>query len=72
MWWKDHNPPHIHVSYGDYNFNISIKDRIVNGEVPAKIISKVVEWMDLHENELLELWEKAQNGGKINKIKPLE
>ena len=17
MWWKDHNPPHIHVSYGD-------------------------------------------------------
>ena len=42
MCWKDHNPPHIHVSYGDYDCNISIKDKIVKGEVPAKIISKLL------------------------------
>lgn len=72
MWWKDHNPPHIHVSYGDYDCNISIKDKVVKGEVPAKIISKVVEWIDLHEDELLDLWDKAQNGGELNRIKPLE
>ena len=45
---------------------------MVKGEVPAKIISKVVEWIDLHEDELMDLWEKAQNGGELNKIKPLE
>lgn len=46
--------------------------RIVNGQAPAKVIVKVNEWMDLHEAEILSLWEKAQKGEKLSKIDPLK
>ena len=72
LYWRDHNPPHIHFSYGDYECSISVLDRVVDGKAPAKVISKVNEWIDLHENEILTLWEKAQKGEKIGKIEPLK
>ena len=69
---KDHNPPHIHFTYGDYECSISVLDRIVDGQAPAKVIAKVNEWINLHEAEILSLWEKAQKGEKIDKIEPLK
>ena len=71
LYWRDHNPPHIHFSYGNYECSISVLDRIVDGQAPAKVIAKVNEWIDLHEGEILTLWEKAQKGEKLNKIEPL-
>lgn len=72
IYWKDHNPPHIHFSYQDYDCTISVFDRIVDGQAPAKVIAKVNEWMDLHEAEILTQWEKAQKGEKIEPIEPIE
>lgn len=51
---------------------MSILDRIVDGQAPAKVIAKVNEWINQHEPELLELWGKAQRGEKLNKIEPLK
>lgn len=72
LFWKDHNPPHIHFTYGEYECSISVIDRIVEGSAPAKVIAKVNEWIELHESEILTLWEKAQKGEKLNKIEPLK
>ena len=72
LYWKDHNPPHIHFTYGIYECSISVIDRIVDGKAPAKVISKVNEWIDLHEEEILNLWEQAQLGSVIKKIAPLK
>ena len=72
MYWSDHNPPHIYFTYREYECSISVLDRLVDGKAPAKVIAKVNEWMDLHEEEILALWEKAQNGEKLNKIEPLK
>lgn len=72
LFWRDHNPPHIHFTYGDYECSISIIDRVVDGKSPAKVIAKVNEWIDIHESEILSAWEKAQNGEKIEKITPLK
>ena len=72
LYWRDHNPPHIHFTYGDYEGSISIIDRIVDGKAPAKVIMKVNQWIDFNEDEILTMWEKAQRGEKIGKIKPLE
>ena len=47
-------------------------DRVVSGKAPSKVIAKVNEWMDLHEAEILTLWEKAQNGEKLGRIEPLK
>lgn len=72
LFWRDHNPPHIHFTYGDYECSMSIVDRVVDGKAPAKVIAKVNEWIDIHESEILSAWEKAQNGEKIEKITPLK
>jgi hypothetical protein len=72
LYWKDHNPPHIHFMYGNYECSISVLDRIVDGQAPAKVISKVNQWIDLHEQEILSLWERAQDGKQIGRIEPLK
>ena len=56
LYWRDHNPPHIHIEYGEYQCSMSISDRVVNGQIPLKIVTKVNEWMNLHEDEILALW----------------
>ncbi len=72
LYWRDHNPPHVHFSYGDFECNISVIDRVVDGKAPAKVIIKVNQWIDLHEDEILSMWEKARRGEKIGKIEPLK
>ena len=72
LYWKDHNPPHVHFTYGDYECSISVLDRIVDGQAPAKVISKVNLWIDLHEQEILSMWESAQEGKQIGRIDPLK
>ena len=47
-------------------------DRVVDGKAPTKVIAKVNEWMDLHEAEILTLWEKAQKGEKLGRIESLK
>lgn len=64
--------PHIRFEYGDYQYSISVLDRIVNGQAPTKVIAKVNQWIDLHEAEILTLWEKAQKGEKLDKLEPLK
>ena len=65
----DHNPPHIHVKSGEGEFTITIKDRIVEGKAKSKTILLVNNFMDEHEEEIMEIWNKAQRGEKINKIR---
>ena len=64
----DHNPPHIHVRSGEGEFTITLKDRVVEGRAKSKTIRIINEFIDEHENELQELWNKAQRGEKIEKV----
>lgn len=64
----DHNPPHIHVKSGDGEFTITLKDRIVEGRAKSKSIHQINDFIDAHEDELMELWDKAQRGETITKI----
>ena len=65
----DHNPPHIHVRSGTDDFSITIKDRVIEGIARSKTVAIINQFMDEHENELMDLWEKAQNGETIKKIR---
>lgn len=64
----DHNPPHIHVKSGEGDFTITIKDRIVEGKAKVKTIKLVNDFIDKNEAEIMEIWDKAQRGERINKI----
>jgi len=62
--------PHIHVEcHGGQSAIISIKDRSVSGSIPTKDLSVVIDWMGLHEKELMDNWESLhQPYAKYTKI----
>lgn len=64
----DHNPPHLHVRSGDGEFTITIKDRLIEGIAKVKTVKLVNDFIDAHYNEIIDIWEKAQRGERIQKI----
>jgi len=67
--YSEHNPPHIHAIYNDFVAAIAIQDfKILAGGLPPKAMELVLEWMKIHNEELLTMW-KTQN---IIKLKGLE
>jgi len=72
MYFKDHNPPHFHVLYNEYDAEIEIKNlAILEGELPPRVFGLALEWAGLHKEELLDDWNLIQTTGKFNKIQPL-
>ena len=65
----EHNPPHIHAIYGEDAAEISISTgELLDGALPNKAMSITMEWLDLHRNELVEMWESQE----FRSIPPLE
>ena len=54
----DHNPPHIHVRSGSGDFTITLKDRIVEGRAKSSAIQLINRFIDEHEAELFDIWNK--------------
>ena len=71
MNFSDHAPAHFHAWYGDYKIIVSIKDGIVKGEMPARALRMILECLDIHREELMECWDRAQRGEALGKIEPL-
>ena len=72
MYFQDHNPPHFHVIYNEYDAEIEISTlKILEGKLPARVLGLAVEWAELHKDELLVDWNSIQETGKYNKIQPL-
>jgi hypothetical protein len=72
MFYDEHNPPHFHAKYNEFKASIRISDlAIMNGSLPPKALGLVVEWASLHQIELLQNWEKSQNGITLIKIQAL-
>ena len=72
MYFNEHNPPHFHAEYNEYKASISIKTLgLMEGRLPSKVMSLVVEWAQEHQAELLENWNSIKESGKFHKINPL-
>lgn len=72
MYYKEHMPPHFHAKYGNQRAAFSIKDfKIIEGRLPKRVISLVLEWAFEHRDELMEDWELARKREGLRKIPPL-
>lgn len=71
MNFADHAPAHFHAWYNEYKVIVTIKNGIVKGEMPGRALKLILEWLELHQEELMENWENAQNGDPLKKIEPL-
>ncbi len=73
MFFDDHNPPHFHAEYGDNVALVRIQTlSVFSGRLPPRAMGLVIEWATLHQEELLEDWERAQAQQVLQKIAPLE
>jgi len=68
MYFDEHNPPHFHIRYNEYRASMNIKNlNIITGTLPAKVRGLVEEWAELHEEELLKIWDTKE----FHRIAPL-
>ena len=65
---SEHNPPHLHAMYGQFEGVIDINTgNMINGNLPSKAKALIKEWVLLNKDELLQMW----NNQSFNKIPPL-
>jgi Domain of unknown function (DUF4160) len=76
MFWNDHAPPHFHAGYigqdGDTVIDIRSLQVIEKGSLKRRALGLVLDWAELHQDELMVNWEKARQGLPLNQIEPLE
>ena len=72
MFYREHAPPHFHATYGDFEITVTIETGIVSGEFPKRALSHVLEWSELHKDELMENWKLSKERKPLNKVAPLE
>ncbi|MGZ5028891.1 MAG: DUF4160 domain-containing protein [Methylobacter sp.] len=72
MYFNEHNPPHFHAEYNEFRVSISIENLgLIEGKLPSKAMSLVVEWAQEHQEELLANWNSIKETGNYHKIEPL-
>ena len=72
MFFKEHAPPHFHAKYGDQRAVFSIQDlRLIEGGLPPRVVSLVLEWAFQHREELMDNWRRAERKEDLQKIEPL-
>lgn len=72
MYFNDHTPPHFHARYGEHRAAIGIDTLgMLEGSLPPRVLSLVVEWGLGHRDELMENWESLRSTGVFRKIRPL-
>lgn len=75
MLYKDiaqHNTPHIHVRYNEYEASISLDGELLAGSLPQKQFKIIVGWLLFHEEEVYSAWNLAVAGLEFEKINPMK
>ena len=73
MFHNEHNPPHFHAEYQGQRSVFDFQGDMIRGSIKSKTARKLIKkWANLHNQDLLENWEKAVAGKQIGKIAPLE
>ncbi len=67
-----HNKPHVHIYYGEYQATIAVDGELLAGALPVRQLRMVLGWLALHEEEVYGAWNKAVRGEPFERIKPLE
>ena len=66
---SEHNPPHIHVIYGECMGVLDIRNsEMIAGDLPAKALAIAKEWTSRNKDALLQMWQTQD----INPLPPIE
>ena len=68
---NEHNPPHFHAFYGEYEAAFDFNGKVINGKFPPKQARFVRVWAQMRKEYLITNWARVMNGGEPLKIEPL-
>ncbi len=72
MYFGDHLPPHFHALYAEFEALIDIQTfEVIGGGLPGRAMALVLEWAQLHRDELMRDWELCVQNQIPMKIRPL-
>ncbi|HEX3734404.1 MAG TPA: DUF4160 domain-containing protein [Solirubrobacterales bacterium] len=72
MYFRDHNPPHLHAAYAEYAAKVEIATgEVFEGELPRRARRFVAEWAELDRAELQANWKLARSRQALANIDPL-
>lgn len=71
MNYNEHNPPLFHAEYQNYEVTVEIQTGAVTGKMPRRALNLIWTWLDEHQTELLENWERARQRQALSQIEPL-
>lgn len=73
LYHGDHNPPHFHASYGEFEAIIEISTgKVIQGKLPPKGKKLVEEWRKKNQKALSSAWTAAVSMKMPKKIRGLE
>ena len=72
MYYLDHARPHFHAEYGEFEISVEIDSGIVTGRFPRRALTAVIDWYNIHKDELADNWELALQKRPLKPIDPLE
>jgi len=78
MYYDDHPPPFHgiygeHAIYGEHEAKIGIETmEIIEGKLPRRALGLILDWAELHQQELRDNWIRGQEHEALSSIAPLE
>jgi len=72
VFYNEHGVAHFHAVYGGHEISVEMESGTIHGEFPATALRLVLEWANLHKQELIENWQLARQGQPLKRIAPLE
>jgi hypothetical protein len=72
MNYNDHQPPHFHARYQSEEVIVGIETGVVTGTMSKRPLRMVLDWVDGHQEELLEDWNLARERKPLKAIPPLD
>jgi hypothetical protein len=72
MNYNDHDPPHFHARYGVQRVIVGIVSGMVTGQMSKRALHMLFEWMQTHQQDLMENWNLAREHKSLRQIAPLD
>ncbi len=69
VYYREHLPPHFYAIYGEEEVLISIDDlSVLSGRLTPRAMGLVIEWANLHQEDLRRVWAQAMTQKPLEKI----
>lgn len=66
-----HNKPHFHAFYNEFEASVAIDGEVLAGHLPPKQLKLIQAWALIHEDELYKAWNHAVRNEPFGPIDPL-